>query len=146
MSVPVLDPSAEGVSLMELVKLSAMMAGAVSGAIVAWIARRNALLVLYAFLLGMMGGILLGTGMGNLLYVTHEGAESFVKAAVSSLIPVLGAGAAGALPTAFVMSIIVGFILLRHLHPRPPRVRTALKGFFVGAVMGTLTAVIWTVI
>ena len=142
MGVPVLDPSAEGVSLMDLAKLSAMMAGAVSSALVAWVARRNVLLALCAFLLGIMGGMSIGTGMGNLFYVTHEGAETFVKAGYSTVLPVLRAGLAGALPTAFIMSILIGFLSLRHLKPRPPRVRTALKGFLAGTLAGTLTAVV----
>lgn len=146
MGVPVLDPSTEGVSLMELTKLSAMMAGAVSGAVVAWISRRNILLALCAFFLGIMGGLSIGTGMGNLFYVSFGGVESIVKASCCSTLPAVGAGVAGALPTAFLTSIFIGFLALRHLHPRPPRVRTALTGFIAGTLMGTLTAVIWTVV
>jgi hypothetical protein len=146
MAIPVLDPSSEGVSLLELAKLSAMMAGAVSGALVAWLSRRNILLALCAFLLGMMGGITIGTGIGNLFYVTHEGVESIVKADFGSILYAFGAGVAGALPTAFLISILIGCLALRHLKPRPPRVRTALKGFIAGTVMGALSAVVWTLV
>lgn len=146
MGIPVLDPSAEGVPLMELTKLSAMMAGAVSGAVVAWISRRNVLLALCAFFLGIMGGLSLGTGMGRLFYMSHDGAESIVRAGCCSIFPAAGAGMAGALPTAFLISIFVGFLALRHLHPRPPRVRTALTGFIAGTAMGISAAVLWTVV
>jgi len=146
MGIPVLDPSTAGVSLMELTKLSAMMAGAVSGALVAWLARRNVLLSLCAFFLGTMGGMSIGTGMGHLFYVTHDGAESIIRAGFSSVVSALGAGAAGAMPTAFLISILIGILALRHLHPRPPRIPTALKGFIAGTVMGILTAVGWVVI
>jgi hypothetical protein len=146
MAVPILDPSSEGVQLLELTKLAAMMAGAVSGALVAWLSRRNILLALYAFLLGIMGGLTMGTGMGNLFFVAHDGVEAIVKVGCCSVLPGLGAGLAGALPTAFLISILVGFLALRHLKPRPPRVRTVLQGFVAGVVMGTLTAVILAVV
>jgi hypothetical protein len=146
MAIPVLDPSKEGLPLLELTHLAAMMAGAVSGALVAWFSRRNVLLTLCAFLLGIMGGLSIGTGMGNLCYVTRDGAESIVRAGCCSLLPALGAGLAGAIPTAFVISILIGFLSLRHLHPRPPRVSTALKGFLIGSATGTLAAVLWTVV
>jgi hypothetical protein len=146
MAIPVLDPSYEGLPLVELTKLAAMMAGAVSGALVAWFSRRNVLLTLCAFLLGIMGGLSMGTGMGTLFYVTHDGAETIVRAGCCSVLPALGAGLAGAIPTAFLISILIGFLALRHLKPRPPRVRTVLNGFMAGAVTGTLTAVLWTVV
>lgn len=146
MGVPVLDPSIEGVSLMELTVMSAMMAGAVAGAVVAWISRRNVLLALCAFFLGIMGGLSLGTGTGNLFYVSSDGVESIVKAQCCSLLPAFGAGVAGALPSAFLISIFIGTLSLRHLHPRPPRVRTALTGFIGGTIMGVLTAVLWTIV
>ncbi|MEI7880449.1 MAG: hypothetical protein WCI95_06200 [bacterium] len=146
MGIQVLDPSMAGVQLMELTKLAAMMAGAVSGALVAWLARRNVLLALWAFLLGIMGGMTIGTGAGNLFFVTTDGAETIVKAGCCSVLPALGAGLAGALPSAFLISVFIGILALRHLHPRPPRVRTALKGLIAGVVMGTLTAVLWVVL
>ncbi len=146
MGIPVLDSSAAGVSLLELTKLSAMMAGAVSGALVSWLARRNVLLTLCSFFLGMMGGIICGTGMGHLIYVSQEGVESIVNVGCCSILDGLGGGAAGAIPASFVISILIGILSLRHLHPRPPRVLTALKGFIAGSVMGTLSAVIWVVV
>lgn len=146
MGIPVLDPSEAGIPLSELAKLSAMMAGAVAGALVAWLSRRNVLLTLCAFLLGMIGGMSIGTGMGNLFYVSHEGVESIVRAGSGSVLPAFEAGVAGALPTAFVISILIGLLALRHLKPRPPRVLTALKGFFAGTLMGTVAAVVWTLV
>lgn len=146
MGMPVLDPSAEGVQLMELTRLSAMMAGAVSGALVAWLSRRNVLLTLSAFFLGIMGGLTLGTGMGNLCFVSHEGVETIVKAGCCSILWILGSGLAGSIPTAFMVSVIIGFLMLRHLKPRPPRVRTVLKGFIAGILMGTLSAMIWALV
>lgn len=146
MAMPVLDPSNEGLPLVGLTHLAAMMAGAVSGALVAWFSRRSVLLALCAFLLGIMGGLSIGTGMGSLCFVSHDGGESIVRAGCCSLLPALGAGLAGAIPTAFIISILIGFLSLRHLHPRPPRVYTVLKGFLIGAATGTLTAVLWMVV
>ncbi|MEI6563604.1 MAG: hypothetical protein WCO42_04765 [bacterium] len=146
MALPILDPSAQGVSLMELTKLSAMMAGAVAGAVVGWLSRRHIMFSIYAFLLGIMGGMLVGTGMGNLIYVSRDGAESMVRVGCCSIFPALGGGVAGSLPTAFLVAIVVGIMALRHLKPRPPRVRTVFTGFVAGVVMGTLTAVVVAVI
>ena len=123
-----------------------MLAGAVSGALIARLSRRNVLLTLCAFLLGIMGGLITGTGMGNLCYVSREGVESIVRVGCCSIWPALGAGVAGAVPTAFVISLLIGFLWLRHLRPRPPRVPTVFKGFIAGVVAGTLTAVIWAVV
>ena len=146
MGVPILDPSAEAVSLLELAKLSAAMAGAVAGALVAWLSRRNVLLTFYSFLLGIMGGLSIGTGMGNLFFVTREGAETIVRAACCSVFPAVGAGLAGAIPSAALISLLIGFLALRHLKPRPPRVRTVLEGAIAGAVTGTLASLLWTVL
>ncbi len=146
MAIPVLDPSEAGVSLPELAGLAAMMAGAVSGALVSWISRHSVLLSLCSFLLGIMGGMSIGTGMGNLLYVSPDGVESLVNVGHGSVFSVLWAGLAGAIPTAIVMSLLIGFLALRHLKPRPPRVRTVLDGALAGAAMGTLAAVVWTLI
>lgn len=146
MGVPVLDPSSQGISLMVLTKLSAMLAGAVSGAFVAWLSRRNVLLTLCAFLLGIMGGMITGTGLGNLFYVASDGVESIVRVGFCSICSALGASMAGAIPTAFVISIFIGFLWLRHLKPRPPRIKTVLKGFAAGAVVGTLATAVWAVV
>ncbi len=146
MGIQVLDPSTAGVQLMELTKLSAMISGAVSGALVAWLARRNVLLALCSFLLGIMGGMSIGTGMGNLFYVTHDGAEAIVNAGCCSILPAVGAGVAGALPTALVIFFLIGVLSLRHLKPRPPRVQTVFRGFIAGAVVGILMALVWVII
>ena len=142
MALSVLDPSTQGVPLVELTKLSAMMAGAVAGAVVGWLSRRHVLFSIYGFLIGIMGGMLSGTGMGNLFYVSRDGAESIVKAGCCSILPILGGGLVGSLPTAFLIAVIIGFMALRHLKNRPPRVRTVAIGFGAGAAIGTLLAVV----
>jgi hypothetical protein len=84
--------------------------------------------------------------MGRLLYVTHEGVESIVNVGSSSLWAACGGGVAGAVPTSFVISILIGILSLRHLHPRPPRVWTVLKGCIAGSLVGTLMAVFWAMV
>ena len=89
---PILDSSTQGVSLMELARLSAMMAGAVSGAMVAWLARRNVALGFCSFILGILGGMSVGTGMGRLCFCHGDGTECVVQSGWSAL---LASGLAG---------------------------------------------------
>ena len=137
------DPSTRGIPLAQLTIISAMMAGGVAGAVTGWIARRNYLLTMCTFMIGIMGGMLTGTGTGRLFYVHRDGAEMApIKAGIGALLQSALAGCAGAVPAAFVVAIAIGILTLRHLHPRPPRVRTALTGFLLGSVTGVLTALV----
>jgi hypothetical protein len=145
--VIMVDPSARGVSLVELTILSAMMAGAVSGAVTGWIARRNPLLSIAAFLIGIFGGMLVGTGMGYLCYGQPDGYNyPPIKSGYSALMSSGLAGLAGSLPTALFVACIIAFMTLRHLHPRPPRVKTALTGFGMGLITGVLTALMMAIV
>ena len=146
MALPVLDPSVESVSLLELTRLAAMIAGAVAGATVGWLSKRNILLSLCAFMLGIMGGMSIGTGMGHLFYMSPDGAESIVKAGFHSLLSVVPAALAGAIPTAFLMALVIAFLALRHMRPRPSPKRTAWTGFFMGVIAGVLGAVVMTIV
>lgn len=141
------DPSARGIPLTELTVLASMMAGAVSGAVTGWLARRNVMLSTCTFMIGIMGGMLIGTGMGRLFYGQADGYDlPPIKAGCSALCSTGLAGLAGSIPTAFMIAVLVGFLTLRHLHPRPPRVRTALIGFSAGVLMGVLTAMTMAVV
>lgn len=120
-----------------------MMAGAVAGALTGWIARRNFLLTMCTFMIGIMGGMLTGTGMGRFCYVHCDGSEMPpIKAGLGALVQSGLAGLAGAVPAAFLVAVAIGFLTLRHLHPRPPRVRTVLTGFLAGVITGILTALV----
>ena len=137
---PILDSSAQGVSLMELARLSAMLAGAVSGAVVAWLARRNVVLAFCSFILGLLGGMSLGTGMGRLCFCHGDGAEYVVQTGWSALMASGLAGLTGSIPSALLTSVVIGFLTMRHYKQRPPRVRTALTGFVAGVLAATLSA------
>jgi hypothetical protein len=141
------DPSSRGIQLMELTILASMLAGAVAGSVTGWLARRNILLSICTFMIGIMGGMLMGTGMGRLFYGAANGYDlPPIKAGCSALCSTSLAGLAGSIPTAFVIAVLVGFLTLRHLHPRPPRVRTCFIGFSAGVVMGVLAAMVITVV
>lgn len=131
----------------ELTILSSMMAGAVAGSVTGWLARRNVLLSLCTFLIGIIGGMLIGTGMGHLFYGQADGYDlPPIKAGCSALCSSSLSGLAGAIPTAFMIAVLVGFLTLRHFHPRPPRVRTVTTGFIAGVVAGVLMAAIVAVV
>lgn len=138
---PILDPSFENVPLLQVTVLAAMMAGAVSGALTGWICKRHAGLALCTFLIGIMGGLLFGTGMGRWLYMTADGAEAVVRTGTCSLCAATLAGLAGSIPTALFIPAVVIFIALRHVRNRPPRVKTGLSACAAGIVAGTLTAI-----
>jgi hypothetical protein len=138
----VLDPGYEGIVLAQLALLAAMMAGAVAGAVAGWLCKRNVGLTLCTFMMGIMGGLLIGTGMSRWLYVTAEGTETLVKAGVCSLCSASLAGLAGSVPTALLIASLVIFLTLRHVKPRPPRVKTGLQAAAAGILAGTLTAVV----
>jgi hypothetical protein len=141
MEQSMLDPNFRGVDLAQLALLSAMMAGAVAGALSGWLAKRNIGLALCTFMIGIMGGLLIGTGMGQWLYVSSHGANSLVKAGVCSLCSASVAGLAGSIPTAVFISSLVIHISLRHVRNRPPRVKTGLQAAVAGIISGTLTAI-----
>jgi hypothetical protein len=139
MEQSVLDSSSQGVDLAQLALLSAMMAGAVAGAVSGWLSKRNIGLALCTFMIGIMGGLLIGTGMGRWFYVSSNGAV--VTAGVCSLCSASVAGLAGSIPTALLIPSLVIFITLRHVRNRPPRVKTGLQAAVAGVITGTLTAI-----
>lgn len=131
----------EGFSLMELTVVTAMAAGAVAGAAAGWLCKRNVGLSLIGFMMGIIGGLWIGTGMGRFFYTTADGTHCYITAGIGCLFRALLATLAGSIPTALVISTIITFLTLRHMHPRPPRVRTGLMAMFCGIVGGLLTAV-----
>lgn len=141
MEQSVLDFSSQGVDLAQLTLLSAMMAGAVAGAVSGWLSKRNIGLALCTFMIGIMGGLLIGTGMGRWFYVSSNGAGAVVTAGVCSLCSASVAGLAGSIPTALLIPSLVIFITLRHVRNRPPRVKTGLQAAVAGVITGTLTAI-----
>jgi hypothetical protein len=141
MEQSVLDSSSQGVDLAQLALLSAMMAGAVAGAVSGWLSKRNIGLALCTFMIGIMGGLLIGTGMGHWFYVSSNGADTVVTAGVCSLCSASVAGLAGSIPTALLIPSLVIFITLRHVRNRPPRVKTGLQAAVAGVITGTLTAI-----
>ena len=141
MVYPILDPSVENVPLVQVTVLAAMMAGAVSGALTGWLCKRHVGLALCTFMIGIMGGLLFGTGMGRLLYLTADGAETVVRTGTCSLCSAALAGLAGSVPPALIIPAVVIFIALRHVRNRPPRIKTGLTALTAGVLAGTLTAV-----
>lgn len=141
------DPTTRGISLMELTVLSSMMAGAVSGAVTSWIARRNFLLSIGAFLIGILGGMVIGTGVGYLCYGQPDGYNlPPIKSGCCALVSCGLSGLAGSVSSALLVTIVIAFLTLRHYHPRPPRVKTALMGFVMGVITGVLTALMMAIV
>ncbi len=141
-----LHSGSEGISLMELTRLTAMAAGAVAGAGAGWFCKRNPIFALVAFMMGLIGGLWLGTGIGGWLYVTADGVDCYVNAGMGCLAKALAASLAGSVPSALVISAVISFLALRHMHPRPPRLRTGLIATFCGVAGGLLTGVVFALI
>jgi hypothetical protein len=137
----VLDPRFQGIPLAQLALVAAIVAGAVSGAVSGWLSKRNAGLALCTLMIGIMGGLLMGTGMGRWFYLFPGGTERVVQAGIGSLFDASLAGLAGSIPTALLMPSVVIFITLRHVKNRPPRVMTGLQAASVGILAGTLSAI-----
>lgn len=137
-----LHSGTEGLSLMELTRLTSMAAGAVAGAAAGWFCKRNVGLSLIAFMMGIMGGMWIGTGMGRWLYVSADGTDCYVSSGIGCLFSALLASLAGSVPTAFLIAAVISFLALRHMHPRPPRMRTGLTAMFCGVAGGLLTGVL----
>lgn len=139
------DPAARGISLVEFVILTSMMTGAVTGAVIGWIARKNPFLSVGCFLIGIMSGMLAGTGMARLCYVQPDGVDiPPVKAGMASLGTCSLAGLAGTLPAALLAAVLVTALTMRHFHPRLTRFKIALTGVFMGIVTGLMTALVIT--
>ena len=137
------DPGARGVSLVELVILAAMMAGAVTGAVVGWIARKNPLLSIGGFIIGILSGMLAGTGMAHLFYIQDDGIVlPPVKAGMTSLLSCSVAGMIGTVPAALLAALLVATLTMRHFHPRLTRFKITLTGIMMGVVTGILTALV----
>jgi hypothetical protein len=139
MTMPLpLHAGAEGLSLVDITIGTAMAAGAVAGAASGWLCKRSVGLSLIAFMMGIMGGLSIGTGMGHLFYVASNGTICYVRTSMDCLLPVILASLAGSIPTALVISALITFLTLRHMHPRPPRMRTGLMAMFCGVIGGLL--------
>lgn len=138
-----LHAGSEGLSLMELTRLTAMVAGAVAGAAAGWFCKRSVILSVVAFVIGIMGGLWLGTGVGRLFYVSADGVDCYINAGLGCLWKALAASLAGSVPAALVTAAIISFLALRHLHPRPPRLRTGLTAVFCGIAGGLLAGLIY---
>lgn len=141
-----LQSGSEGLSLMELTRLTAMAAGAVGGAAAGWFCKRSVILSAVAFMIGIMGGLWIGTGVGRLFYVSADGVDCYVNAGVGCLLKALTASLAGSVPAALAIASIISFLALRHMHPRPPRVRTGLTAVLCGIVGGLLAGVFYTLV
>jgi hypothetical protein len=139
---PVLDSRVQGFPLVQLTTLAAIAAGAVAGAVAGWLSKHNVGLSLCTFMIGIMGGLLLGTAMGEWLYVAADGSQSMVQTKLTSLSAAALAGLAGSFPTALVISSVVIFITLRHVKNRPPRIKTGLMAAVAGTLAGTGVAVV----
>lgn len=139
---PLLDSRCQGIPPAQLTLLAAMVSGAVSGALAGWRSKRNVGLALCTFMIGIMGGLLLGTSMGRWLYVGADGNETVLQPTLASTGAAAVAGLAGALPTSLVIPSVVIFIALRHVKNRPPRVKTGLNAFVAGTLVGVLAAVV----
>lgn len=133
-------PSADRVvELTALVKAAGMVGGAVAGAAAGWMSKRSPILALCACLLGIIGGLWIGSLMGMLFPGSADG--GMISACASSLCPAIIAGLAGALPTSFLVGGMITLLALRHVRQRPPPYRTGFKAFAYGLLAGTLCAV-----
>ena len=126
------------IELAALAHAAAIVGGAVAGASAGWMSKRNPILALCSGMVGMIGGLWLGSLTGSLFY----GQESeMVSAGFCSLLAALGAGLVGALPAAFLVGGTITFLALRHVRQRPPPYRTGAKAFTFGLLAGILTVV-----
>jgi hypothetical protein len=135
-----LHAGAEGLSLVEVALITAMAAGAVTGGAAGWFCKRSVGLSLIAFMIGIIGGLLIGTWMGRWLFTTTDGSVCYVGAGMDCLGSVLLAALAGSVPTALLISAVISFLTLRHMHPRPPRCRTGLLSMACGVIGGLIVA------
>jgi hypothetical protein len=127
------------VELAALVKAAGMVGGAVAGAAAGWMSKRSPILALCACLLGIIGGLLIGSLMGMLFSGTADG--GMISVCPGSLCPAITAGLAGSLPTSFLVGGMITLLALRHVRQRPPPYRTGFKAFACGVIAGTLVAV-----
>ena len=126
------------IELAGLAHAAAIVAGAVAGATAGWMSKRYPILALCAGMVGMIGGLWLGSLTGGLFY-GQEG--EMVSAGLGSLPVAFGAGLVGALPAAFLVGGMITFLARRHVRQRPPPYRTGAKAFAFGLIAGLLTAV-----
>ena len=135
-------------SCVELASLSwsaAMIAGAVAAAAASWMAKRNGVATVCFFLIGVLGGLSIGTGMGRILYVTGD-VSAHIATGDASLRNAAVAGFAGAAPTAFIMAAVTTFMLLRHVHPRPSPQRVGWLACAYGTAAGVALACLRTLL
>ena len=133
------------VDIADLAVAAAMVGGAVAGATAGWMSKRNVILTLCAAMVGIIGGLWIGSLMGR-LFPDASQAGGMIKAGVSSLDMAFVAGLAGALPTAFLVGGMITFLALRHVRQRPPPYRTGFKAFGFGLAAGVLAAVGWLLV
>lgn len=129
------------ISCVDLAITSALLAGAVAGASAGWMAKRHGGLSLCTMLIGMMGGLLIGTLMGRMLYGCGDD-PARITTGMASLPTAVLIGLAGAGPTAFIIAAGVTFMTLRHVHPRPPPARVGWLACGYGVVAGVAMAVL----
>ncbi len=132
------------VELADLALAAAMVGGAVAGMTAGWMSKRNPILAVCASMVGIIGGLWIGSLMGRLFAGFADG--GMVKACAGSLCTALVAGLAGALPTAFLVGGTITFLALRHVRQRPPPYRTGFKAFGYGLAAGVLAATAWLLI
>lgn len=126
------------VELAALAHAAAIVGGAVAGATAGWMSKRNPILAMCSGMVGMIGGLWIGSLTGGLIY-GQEGA--MISSGLGSLMAALGAGLVGALPSAFLVGGTITFLALRHVRQRPPPYRTGAKAFVFGLLAGLLAAV-----
>jgi len=126
------------VELAALAHAAAIVGGAVAGATAGWMSKRNSILAMCAGMVGMIGGLWLGSLTGNWFYGAN-GAS--IVTGLRSLMAAIGAGLVGALPAAFFVGGGITFIALRHVRQRPPPYRTGAKSIGFGLLAGLLAAV-----
>lgn len=128
------------VELAALAQAAGLIGGAVAGATAGWMSKRSPIVALCSGLVGIIGGLWIGTVMGRVFADAADG--GMITASARSLLPALAAGLAGALPTAFLVGGVITFLALRHVRQRPPPYRTGFKAFGYGLAAGVLTAIV----
>jgi hypothetical protein len=129
------------VELAALAKVAGMVGGAVAGATAGWMSKRNPILALCSGMVGIIGGLWIGSLMGMFYAGAADG--GMIVACAGSLCPAVVAGLAGALPTSVLVGGVITLLALRHVRVRPPPYRTGFKAFGYGLLAGVLSAVAW---
>jgi hypothetical protein len=131
-----LNPGERVVELAGLLHSAAIATGALTGAWLLWLIKKNWLASLGALLSGAALGFVVAHVLARLLYRTAEGNTTVVKVGTASLVSTIPAGLLGGVATAVAIALVV-VLIFSAWNQAVPLFSTALC---CGAVLGVLFA------